>query len=187
MKSIQVLILFPLFISGCSISTPTHSQENSTSISQVQKLSTEIRCEDLQNPTYQQTILQSINEIRQQARQCGQRHFSATSPLVWNEHLARSAYAHAIDMAQYNFLGHRSQAGLDLKARLKFYQFKGRGGGENVARGQKNLNEVLTTWLNSPMHCANIMNPKFTDYAVACTFDSTEKQKPYWAQQFGIR
>ena len=75
MKSIQVLILFPLFISGCSISTPTHSQENSTSISQVQKLSTEIRCEDLQNPAYQQTILQSINEIRQQARQCGQRHF----------------------------------------------------------------------------------------------------------------
>ena len=64
---------------------------------------------------------------------------------------------------------------------------QGRGGGENVARGQKNLNEVLTTWLNSPMHCANIMNPKFTDYAVACTFDSTEKQKPYWAQQFGIR
>ena len=84
-------------------------------------------------------------------------------------------------------LGHTSSTGLDLKARLKQSEFNGRGGGENAARGQKNLNEVMSVWLTSPVHCSNLMHHKFTDYAIACTSDQSAKQKSYWTQQFGVR
>ncbi len=178
-----------ILLSACNTSATTATpQENATSsVAQIQIETTEIRCQDLQNPAYQQVIIHAINEIRQHPRQCGQQHFAAAAPLRWNQHLYQSAFAHAEDMASHNILGHISSTGLYLKARLKQSEFKGRGGGENVARGQKNLNEVMSVWLASPVHCSNLMHPKFTDYAIACTSDQSAKQKSYWTQQFGVR
>lgn len=83
------------------------------------KSSIEISCEDLQNPAYQQAILNTINQIRQQSRQCGQQYFSAAKPLSWNNNLYQGANAHSKDMANNNFLGHVGSTGLDLRARLK--------------------------------------------------------------------
>ena len=187
MDKLKLLLIFPFFISACSANTQDSSTQVSPSVNQISKSAIEITCQDLQNPAYQQSILNAINEIRQHPRHCGQKLYPAVAPLVWNSHLYNSAFAQSEDMAKYNFLGHVSTAGLDLKARLKLYHFKGRGGGENVARGQKNLNEVMATWLASPVHCANLMHPKFTDYALACTSDQSAKQKAYWTQQFGVR
>ncbi len=90
-------------------------------------------------------------------------------------------------MATHNFLGHIGSTGLDLKSRLKLYNSLGKANGENVASGQKTLNEVMTKWLASPLHCSNLMNPKFTTYAIACASDQSVKQKSYWTQQFGTR
>lgn len=181
----------PLFfiLSACNTNAPqtTMAEENLVSVPQIQIATTEIHCQEIQNPAYQQMIINAINEIRQQGRQCGKQYFAAVTPLKWNQNLYDSAVAHTKDMASHAFLGHISTTGLDLKARLKQYSFKGKGGGENVARGQKNLNEVMAVWLASPVHCSNLMHPKFTDYAVACTLDQTAKQKSYWTQQFGVR
>ncbi|OJU67129.1 MAG: hypothetical protein BGN93_04260 [Acinetobacter sp. 39-4] len=175
------------FLVACNSNAPTTSQDSAPLVAQIQKSATEIRCQDLQNPAYQQVLLDAINEIRQHPRQCGGQHFPAVAPLRWNNHLYQSAFAHAEDMAQYSVLGHVSSTGQDFRTRLKQTQFKGRGGGENVARGQKNLNDVMATWLASPVHCRNLMHPKFTDYALACTVDTSTKQKSYWTQQFGVR
>lgn len=181
--SIPLLVLLP----ACSSNTPSIAQDPPPLVPQIQKPPIGIRCQDLQNPAYQQVLLDAINEIRQHPRQCGGQHFPAVAPLRWNNHLYQSALAHAEDMAQYSVLGHVSSTGQDFRTRLKQTQFKGRGGGENVARGQKNLNDVMATWLASPVHCHNLMHPKFTDYALACTVDASAKQKSYWTQQFGVR
>ncbi|MCH7336012.1 CAP domain-containing protein [Acinetobacter sp. NIPH 2699] len=190
MNDLKLFIQIPFLISitACSsASTPNISQEPKQSVIQIQKASAKITCQDLQNPAYQQAIVTAINEIRRQPRQCGQRHFPTAPPLIWNNQLYQSAFAHTKDMTEHNFLGHVSSTGLDLKARLKLYQFKGRGGGENVAHGQKDLNEVIASWLTSPVHCSNIMQPKFTDYAIACAPDQSAQQRNYWTQQFGVR
>ena len=89
-------------------------------------------------------------------------------------------------MANNNFLSHVSSTGQDLRTRLKNYNALGKANGENVASGQKTLNEVITKWIASPLHCSNIMNPKFTTYALACASDQSV-QKSYWTQQFGTR
>ncbi|MFM6958546.1 MAG: CAP domain-containing protein, partial [Acinetobacter sp.] len=67
-----------ILLSACNTSAPTATpQENATSVAQIQIETTEIRCQDLQNPAYRQVIINTINEIRQHPRQCGQQHFSA--------------------------------------------------------------------------------------------------------------
>ena len=189
MSQFKVFISLPfyLFISTCGASSTTMPQDIATPVRQIQKPALEISCQDLQNPAYQQVIMNAINEIRQHPRQCGQQYFAAVAPLRWNSGLHRSSLAHAQDMAEHNFLGHRSSTGLNLRSRLQLYQVKTRGGGENVARGQKNLDEVMAGWVSSPVHCSNLMQSKFTDYAVACSFDQSEKPKAYWVQQFGVR
>lgn len=175
-----------MFLSACSTSTPATSQQQSFSVAQINQPTASIRCQDIQNPAYQQAILNAINEIRQHPQQCGGQHFPAVAPLKWSHALSQSAFAHAQDMAQHSMLGHTSSTGQDFRNRLKT-QFKGHGGGENVARGQNSLNEVMATWLASPVHCRNLMHPNFTDYAIACTVDQSAKQKTYWTQQFGVR
>ncbi|MCU4424005.1 CAP domain-containing protein [Acinetobacter sp. WU_MDCI_Abxb74] len=181
------LLPLTLFICACSANTLPMPTDTTPSIAQIQKTAIEISCQDLQNPAYQQAVLDRINQVRQQSRQCGQQYFSAAKPLSWNNNLYKGALAHSVDMANHNFLSHVSSTGQDLRTRLKNYNALGKANGENVASGQKTLNEVITKWIASPLHCSNIMNPKFTTYALACASDQSVKQKSYWTQQFGIR
>ncbi|MFZ5393242.1 CAP domain-containing protein [Acinetobacter seifertii] len=184
---VSTLLPFSFILAAYSMNASSMPPALSTSTLQAQKSPIEISCQDLQNPAYQQAILNTINQIRKQSRQCGQQYFSATTPLSWNNNLYQGALSHSQDMATHNFLGHIGSTGLDLKSRLKLYNSLGKANGENVASGQKTLNEVMTKWLASPLHCSNLMNPKFTTYAIACASDQSAKQKSYWTQQFGTR
>lgn len=176
-----------LVISACSVSSSSMPPSITPSTTQVETPPIKINCQDLQNPAYQQAVLKIINQIRQQSRQCGQQYFAATRPLSWSNNLYKGALSHSEDMATHNFLGHVGSTGLDLKSRLKIYNTLGKANGENVASGQKTLDEVMSRWLSSPLHCSNLMNPKFTTYAIACASDQSVKQKSYWTQQFGTR
>ena len=143
-----------------------------------------ISCDDIQNPKYQQAILNAINEIRHQPQQCGKIAYSATHSLKWNNQLQISARAHAQDIAQRQLLSHFSRSGENLRFRIKQTGYKG-GGGENLANGQTNLKQVLENWLAlSPGHCDNLMKPQFNDYAIVCVRNETT-QRPYWVQHFG--
>ncbi len=35
----------------------------------------------------------------------------------------------------------------------------------------------MAKWIASPLHCSNIMNPRYTEYAIACASDQSAKQK----------
>ena len=104
MSLLKICSLLPvtLFIGACS-AIPT------ASLTQIQKTSNEISCQDLQNPAYQQAVLNTINQIRQQSRQCGQQYFPATKLLSWSNNLYKGALSHSEDMAAHNFLGQWNQ------------------------------------------------------------------------------
>lgn len=53
--------------------------------------------------------------------------------------------------------------------------------GENIAMGQITAQEVLSAWMNSPGHRANILNPNYTKIGVGC---ADNVQGPYWVQMF---
>ena len=54
--------------------------------------------------------------------------------------------------------------------------------GENLAMLYNTADSVVTAWMNSPTHAANIMNPAFTKVGVAVYQDSSGGW--YWAQEF---
>lgn len=55
------------------------------------------------------------------------------------------------------------------------------GAGENIAYGQQTPEEVMTGWMNSPGHRANIMNKDFTKIGVGFYENNGVK---YWDQLF---
>ena len=56
--------------------------------------------------------------------------------------------------------------------------------GENIAAGQKSPSEVMNSWINSPGHKKNIMNPNFTNIGIACYYDASAPYSYYWVQVF---
>lgn len=56
------------------------------------------------------------------------------------------------------------------------------GCGENIAYGQRSEEEVMTGWMNSPGHRANIMNGSFKKIGVGYYQD--ERGVKYWVQLF---
>ena len=186
------------FLSGCSNPQPQQALQNhlnktiakSTTIptqkNPQQTLASfdKISCDDIQNPQYQQAVLNAINVIRHQPQQCGKIAYSATHSLKWNNQLQMSSTAHAQDISQRQILSHVGRGGENLRFRIKKTGYKG-GGGENLATGQTNLKQVLENWLAlSPGHCDNLMKPQFKDYAIACSRNPTT-HRTYWVQHFG--
>ena len=59
--------------------------------------------------------------------------------------------------------------------------------GENIAGGDRSVETVVRDWMDSPGHCANIMNPEFTEIGLACVERSRSTWGTYWTMVLGRR
>lgn len=130
-------------------------------------------------------VLKLANRARQSARRCGWKRFDAVSPLAWSEKLARAAQAHARDMAGRGVLSHTGSDGSSASERATRAGYQWRYVGENIAAGQQTAAQVVEEWLGSPRHCANLMDPDFTEMAAGYAFEGKSPKGVYWAQVFG--
>lgn len=129
-------------------------------------------------------VLDLVNRLRISGASCGSRgSFPATRPLGWNHRLSLSADRHALDMAMRNYFGHvsagdgRSPAHRISAAGYDWGQF-----GENLAAGVMTVEDVVARWAGSPSHCANLMNPDFTELGAACVPAMRPGRfRTYWA------
>ena len=71
-------------------------------------------------------------------------------------------------MVTNNFFDHGGSNGSTLGSRVAATGYVASALGENIAAGYGTVTNVMTGWMNSPGHCANIMNPAFTQIGVAC-------------------
>ena len=55
---------------------------------------------------------------------------------------------------------------------------------ENIAAGQRSPAAVMTSWMNSEGHKANIMNEELTHLGVGHYYDSASTYKNHWVQMF---
>lgn len=133
-----------------------------------------------------QQILALVNAARAQPRTCGTQAFGAAPALAWNPLLARAAFAHSDDMARKRYFDHRQPDGSVPADRATRAGYAWRAVGENIASGQRGVDEVVASWLDSPGHCANIMNPAFTEMGAAWAIDpANQYHTVYWTQVFG--
>jgi uncharacterized protein YkwD len=57
---------------------------------------------------------------------------------------------------------------------------------ENIAAGQPSPEAVVTAWMNSPAHRANILNPAYAEMGVGAVA-SSGSYRMYWVEEFGAR
>jgi uncharacterized protein YkwD len=111
--------------------------------------------------------LKRINDARAVARNCGTTAFAATTPVQWNTDAEDAARTQVIYLQSNNLFTHTGANGSSVGDRLTATGYQWSTVGENIAAGYPDLASVMDGWLNSPGHCANIMNPAFVDVGVA--------------------
>ena len=134
---------------------------------------------------FKEEFLTRINQIRQKGCNCGHTFMPPAPPITWNDQLEYAARGHALDMSERNYFSHTSKNGKSMSDRVidAGYYFKGYKTftvGENIAKGQMSIAEVMNGWLHSEGHCHNLMNPAFKEVGVA-------EIDHYWVQDFGGR
>lgn len=105
--------------------------------------------------------------------------------LKTNWELSRVARYKSQDMIDKNYFSHTSPTYGSPFDMMKNFGLSYRTAGENIAMGQRTPSEVVTAWMNSPGHRANILNASFTEIGVGLA--KTSNGTPYWTQMFMTR
>ncbi len=100
------------------------------------------------------------------------------SALTLAPRLTRVAQDHACDQAVSMKMGHVGSDGADLRKRLDRGGVAGNAWAENVGMGMQSAEEMVTAWMNSPGHRANILNPRYGAAGLAVSRDVAGR--PYW-------
>ena len=132
-------------------------------------------------PPATEALLRQINVLRAAGAQCGGQAFAPVAALQWNEALERAAAVQARDMARAGDISHTGADGSSVGTRVSAQGYVWGQAGENVAAGNSTAGATLSQWMNSPGHCRNIMNPGFTEVAVARQDNLASTYKNYWA------
>jgi uncharacterized protein YkwD len=131
-----------------------------------------------------QRVVELVNKARSEGRRCGKESFPPTAPLASAPPLDDAAAAHARDMATRDYFAHRGADGSAPRDRVSRAGYPSRLTGENIASGPESAEEVVAGWLDSPGHCANIMDARFRHIGVG--FAAGRKDgRLYWVQTFG--
>ncbi len=112
------------------------------------------------------------------------------APLARNAALETSAQRYAERMVAEGFFGHTAPDGTTLQDRIDAVGYydrsfsddcrcvNGYALGENLARGQRSAQEVVTAWMESPSHRDAILGEDFTDMGLGLSAG-------VWVQHFG--
>jgi len=128
---------------------------------------------------FESAVMQLTNEARANY---------GLAPLRRNANLDQSSTWLAQDMAEHGYLEHTDRIGRSVGKRVTAFGYiEWRRVGENIAAGCLTPQEVVTGWMNSPGHRANILSPEFTEIGIAYTVNPNDKFRHYWVQDFGKR
>ena len=111
----------------------------------------------------------------------GVRKANGRPPLRYNVKLETAARSQANLMASKDKLSH--DLGVTLRQRVTNAGYEG-AVGENVAGGQKTLEQAIDGWLHSPAHRETLLSTKFVEFGLAeASVPSSRKSKyrNYWA------
>jgi len=118
--------------------------------------------------TYAQQVVALVNKERAAA---------GLSPVAGLDSLNKLALTKATDMRTNNYFSHTSPTYGSPFDMMTSFGITYRAAGENIAMGQRTPEEVMTAWMNSPGHKANILSKNFNYIGVG--YDNN-----YWVQEF---
>jgi uncharacterized protein YkwD len=99
--------------------------------------------------------------------------------------LDRAAQLHADDMLQRGYYAHDSPEGKSAMARVQAAGYIAYTAGENIARGQYSVEEVVKGWMGSPLHREHLLSTDFQDVGFGLAFGrSSTGFTILWVQDF---
>jgi uncharacterized YkwD family protein len=125
------------------------------------------------NLTYEQKVAELVNIERQKA---------GLSALTFDQSVSNVARTKSKDMAANNYFAHQSPTYGSAGDMLTRFGIKWSAWGENIASGQRTPEAVVTAWMNSSGHRANILSANFSKIGVGYAVNSNGT--PYWTQIF---
>lgn len=132
-----------------------------------------------------QQLLAHVNRLREQPRHCGGKPYAAAAALSWNTTLATVAEGHSRAMANGNVFGHLDRDGRTPGDRAELAGYPGGPISQNIAAALDRPRLIAEGWLASPGQCANVMNPRFTEFGAAYASDPRSDAGIYWTAMFG--
>lgn len=120
--------------------------------------------------SYEQQVVDLVNNIRRQ---------NGLPELTHNWELSRVARYKSQDMCDYRYFSHTSPVYGSPFTMIRNFGVSYRTAGENIAKGQKTPQAVVSGWMNSSGHRANILNASFTAIGVGYVSNGN-----YWTQMF---
>ena len=110
------------------------------------------------------------------------------SPLTFNTQLLNAAATHSQNMALQDFFSHTGKDGSSLASRISATGYQFSAAAENIAAGSSTPEQVVSSWMNSSGHRANILNPNLKEIGIGYYFlaDDTGSVNfnHYWTQVF---
>ena len=119
---------------------------------------------------FEKEVVRLVNEQRVQ---------NGLKPLKENWELSRVARYKSQDMVDKRYFSHTSPTYGSPFQMIKDFGLSFRTAGENIAYGQRTPQAVVTAWMNSSGHRANILNPSYTQIGVGYVANGH-----YWTQMF---
>lgn len=118
-------------------------------------------------------VVQLVNQERAKA---------GLKPLTHNWELSRVARYKSMDMRDHGYFSHNSPTYGSPFTMINNFGIRFRAAGENIAQGQATPQAVVTAWMNSPGHRANILSTNFTEIGVGYAAGGSGRH--YWTQMF---
>lgn len=108
-------------------------------------------------------------------------------PLAFSKRLSSMAEGKVIDMIAKQYFAHESPDGTTIGMLAKKYGYTYLFVGENLALGDFDSSlDVVTGWMNSPGHRANILSKDFTEIGISALRGNYEGHEVWYAvQEFG--
>lgn len=125
---------------------------------------------DAAETEYEQEVIRLVNAERAK---------KGLSPLTYDWELARVARYKSQDMKQNGYFSHQSPVYGSPFQMMRSFGIRYRTAGENIARGQKSPQAVVSAWMNSSGHRKNILNAAYTHIGVGYVAGGH-----YWTQMF---
>ncbi len=119
---------------------------------------------------YEQEVVRLVNEERAK---------NGLNALTYDWQLGRVARYKSQDMKDNGYFSHTSPVYGSPFQMMKSFGISYRTAGENIARGQATPRAVVSAWMNSQGHRANILNKSFTHIGVGYV-----PSGKYWTQMF---
>ena len=104
------------------------------------------------------------------------------APLKENVQLSNIARTKSQDMVNKNYFSHTSPTYGSPFDMMKQFGITYTAAGENIAMGQQSAASVMSSWMNSPGHRANILSKDFTEIGVGLAKNNSGTI--YWTQEF---